>query len=230
VRGRRRSSQASRLLALEGLAVGLAYGAGLCFGSVCLVASFRVDELSTPYWRTIPGLRTDTSGIAAFFVVAVCGSVSEFLRLRRLRAAVPSQGESAFGGPTRLLILAVARTTILLVTALVIYLSVNAITHPATLAIHATHLVAWPTEGTLRAIALLLCASSAGVIRYLQAYRGSPVGRALATGEDRSSSRYVDNQESHHECHEDWCVGQPLGYSGNDNPDVGWTDNENRTK
>lgn len=186
MRYRLRSSRASRLLAFEALAVGLAYGAGLCFSSVCLVASFRVNELNAPYWRIIPEARTDTSGIAAFFVVAVCGSASEFLRLRRLRAAASARGDAASEAPTRLLILAVARTTFLLATALVVYVSVNAVTHPATLAIHATHLVSWPTEGTLRVAALLLCVWSTGVIRYLQPDEPSQVSRALAKGEGKS--------------------------------------------
>jgi hypothetical protein len=69
--------------ALEALAFGLAYGAGLCWASLCLVGSFRTSELSAPYWADIPGLRTDTCGEAAFLVVAVCFATSEYLRLNR---------------------------------------------------------------------------------------------------------------------------------------------------
>ena len=68
---------------IEALTFGLAYGAGLCWASVCLLASFRPDGLSDPYWGRIPGLRTDTSGIIAFCAVALFLTCSEFLRLRR---------------------------------------------------------------------------------------------------------------------------------------------------
>ena len=44
----------------------------------------------------------------------------------------------------------------------------NTVTHPATQQIQATHLLSWPTEGTLRVVALLLCSVSFGMIRYLR--------------------------------------------------------------
>jgi hypothetical protein len=157
---------------LEALSFGLAYGAGLCLGTVFLLASFRPARLSSPYWNQLPDLRSDTSGIVAFFAVAFFFCCSEFLRLyNRSHVAIPSQGlirtnaETAAG-------LAVSKTVGALSTALVIYLSVNAVTHPATLAIQATHLASWPTEGTLRVIALLLCVCSAATYRFLNASRG----------------------------------------------------------
>jgi hypothetical protein len=55
-----------------------------------------------------------------------------------------------------------------LATGLFAYLSVNAVTHPFTLQIQATHLLTWPTEGTLRVAALLLCVVSFGLFRYLR--------------------------------------------------------------
>jgi hypothetical protein len=173
---------ASRRPAAEALAAGLAYGGGLCWASVCLVASFRPGNLSAPYWRSVPGLRTDTSGILAFFVLAVCFAASEFLRLDRRRAGAvkPDRevtAEAQPGGTARLLALAISETVALLATGLVVYLSVNAVTHPATLEIHATHLVAWPTEGTLRVVALFLCACSVAMLRYLWAV--APAGRGV---------------------------------------------------
>src|ERR1022692_4058372 len=178
----------SRRLALEALAAGLAYGAGLCWASVCLVASFRPGNLIAPYWRGVPGLRTDTSGILAFFVLAVCFAASEYLRLDRRRAGAvkPDREVTAGaqpGGTARLLAPAISETVALLATGLVVYLSVNAVTHPATLGIHATHLATWPTEGTLRVAALLLCACSAAAFRYLVAV---PTTRSAA--EERSSA------------------------------------------
>src|ERR1035438_3680866 len=169
MRSRPIRGEASRRLAVEASAAGLAYGAGLCWASVCLVASFRPDDLSAPYWRGVPGLRTDTSGIVSFFVVAAGFAASEYLRLLRRRDAAAKPGSGPAAGATELLALAISETAALLATALVVYLSVNAVTHPATLMIHATHLAAWPTEGTLRVAALLLCTCSAAALRYLVA-------------------------------------------------------------
>ncbi len=157
-------------LLLEAAAAGLGYGAGLCWASVCLLASFRPDDLSIPYWWRIPGLRSDTSGIAAFFVTAACLWLSKFLRLRR-RAAAASGGRRLPGGGRALRTLAAAETVAVLSSGLVVYLSVNAVTHPATMKLQAIHLLPWPTEGTLRVIALLLCASSVAVFRYLRPRR-----------------------------------------------------------
>jgi hypothetical protein len=154
-------------LAVEALISGLAYGAGLCWASVCLLASFRPDELSMPYWSSIRGLRSDTSGILAFFAVAVCLSGSEFLRLRRGKVGIAAPGSAPSGGAVDMDALAVSETIFVLATGLVIYLSVNSVTHPATLDMQATHLSPWPTEGTLRVIALLFCACSVGMLRFL---------------------------------------------------------------
>ena len=64
--------------------------------------------------------------------------------------------------------MAAAETVAVLATGLFGYLSVNAVTHPATQQIQATHLLSWPTEGTLRVVALLLCIVSFGMVRYLR--------------------------------------------------------------
>ena len=170
----------SRWLALEAVTTGLAYGAGLCWASVCLVGSFRPGNLSAPYWSSLPTVRTDNTGIVAFFVVAVCFCTSEYLRLRRRRDTAATPGPAASNGTAWPLLQAASRTVAILATGLVIYLSVNAVTHPATLEIHVTHLATWPTEGTLRVIALLLCICSIAVLRYLRA-RDSVSQSALAT-------------------------------------------------
>jgi hypothetical protein len=168
--------------AVEAAAAGLGFGAALCFAGVCLLASFRPDGLSAPYWSGLPGLRSDTTGIAAFAVLAVCATVAEYLRLRRRAARpgpgpAPGQGPGPWPGedpgPLWSLITALARVSALLSAALVIYLSVNAVTHPATLALHATHVLSWPAEGTLRAAALALAVVSAATCRYLAARAGA---------------------------------------------------------
>jgi hypothetical protein len=167
-------------LAVEAAAAGLAFGSLLLWASTCLVGSFRQQDLGDPYWREVPWLRTDTSGFAAFIVAAACLLVSEYLRLRRRRdgpggpgrSAVPAARAGAAPSHTAsdwaVLALAASETVAVLATGLFGYLSVNAVTHPATLQIHATHLLSWPTEGALRVVALLLCIVSVGLLRYLR--------------------------------------------------------------
>jgi hypothetical protein len=155
--------------ALEALATGLAYGAALCWVGVCLVASFRPADLSAPYWSGVPCLRSDTSGIVAFLSVAVCFGASEYLRLRRRRDTAATPAPRSPDTNLQLFALATSETVAILATGLVVYWSVNAVTHPATLGIHATHLVSGPTEGTLRVVALLMGICSVTVLRYLLA-------------------------------------------------------------
>lgn len=151
---------------VEAVATGLAYGAGLTCASALLLASFRPYDLAMPYWSRISWLRTDTCGAASFVVVAVALVVSEYLRLRRNggRRRRPSGVRSR-----SYLARAVAEVIAVLATGLVVYLSVNAVTHPWTLTVQATHFVRWPTEGTLRVAALLLCVLSVGWLRFTSA-------------------------------------------------------------
>jgi hypothetical protein len=170
-------------LAAEAITAGLAFGAVLGWASTALVGSFRGEDLPGRYWQPIP-VRTDTSGFVAFLVATVCLATSEYLRLRRRReaAACPLPERPA------MLLLAVAETVTVLATGLFTYLSFNAITHPASLPLHITHLLPWPAEGTVRVEALLLCTCSAGVWRYLRArYRWAP-GPAPAVADQDSSS------------------------------------------
>lgn len=165
-------------LAVEAAAAGLAFGSLLEWASTALVGSFRPLDLADPYWRVVPWLRTDTSGFAAFLVAAVCLLTSEYLRLRRRRsaasagttprAASPEAVPPTAPGGAVLLAMAAAETVAVLATGLFGYLSVNTVTHPATQQIQATHLLSWPTEGTLRVAALLLCIVSFGMVRYLR--------------------------------------------------------------
>ena len=157
-------------LAVEAAAAGLAFGSLLEWASTALVGSFRPLDLADPYWRGVPWLRTDTSGFAAFVVAAVCLLTSEYLRLRRRRSAASAGAvpPPTVPGGAVLLAMAAAETVAVLATGLFGYLSVNAVTHPATQQIQATHLLSWPTEGTLRVVALLLCIVSFGMVRYLR--------------------------------------------------------------
>jgi hypothetical protein len=151
-------------LAVEAVTAGLAYGGLLCWASTALVGSFRDQYLPDRYWQPIP-LRIDTTGFIAFLAAAAGLVISEYLRLRRRRqtATAPPPRQPAT------MLLAVAETVAVLATALFVYLSFNALIHPATLRLHITHLLPWPAEGTVRVEALLLCACSVALWRYLRA-------------------------------------------------------------
>jgi hypothetical protein len=154
---------------VEAAATGVAYGAGLTCASALLLACFHPYDLAMPYWSRLSGLRTDTCGAASFLVVAVTLVVSEYLRLRRNGGRRRRTSGIRYRGSWTYFARAVAEVTALLATGLVVYLSVNAVTHPATLTMSATHFTRWPTEGTLRVIALLLCVLSVGWLRFMTA-------------------------------------------------------------
>ena len=129
-----------------------------------------------PYWSAIRNLRTDTCGAAAFVPAAVSLTVSEYLRLRRFKR---NAGELAVGGTRPVLAaLAAGEAVAVLSTLLIAYLSINAVTHPGTLAMPSTHFAAWPAEGTLRVLALGSCLIAVGAVRYLRVYVG--IGRSHA--------------------------------------------------
>jgi hypothetical protein len=171
---------APKALAVEAIMAGLAYGGLLCWASTALVGSFRDQYLPDRYWQPIP-LRTDTSGFIAFLVAAAGLVTSEYLRLRRRREAVSGPPPQ----PAATMMLAVAETVAVLATGLFVYLSFNALIHPATLQLHITHLLPWPAEGTVRVEALLLCACSVALWRYLRArHRWVPDWTQPVTGPD----------------------------------------------
>jgi hypothetical protein len=160
---------------LEGALTGLAYAGALAAVGAFLVGSFRPGNLGDPYWIRIGRLRTDTFGFTCFFLAALAFAWSEFLRLTRVtrtRSASPPPA-----GAVALLVLAAARSLAVAGSILVAYLSVNAVTHPETLGLSATHLLSWPTESTLRVVALVLTACGVAVARALRITTGAS-GRA----------------------------------------------------
>jgi hypothetical protein len=165
----RASDQSPRKLVVEAVAFGLGYAAVLIWIGSALVGSFGYDEWN-PYWSAIP-LRTDTAGAIAFGVAIVTLAVSRYLELRR-RSGVPTEPVPRSGRV--LAVQAVADIAAFLSTALVIYLSCNAFMHPATLDIHLTHLAPWPTEGTVRVLALGVCLVAVATRRYLRATATRP--------------------------------------------------------
>lgn len=180
--------QTRRQSAVEAAAAGLALGSGQCWASTCLVASFRPGNLADPYWKYLPDLRTDTCGIAAFAVLAVSLTTSEYLRLSRGR---PRDTDEQIVRRDVNAALSVARTVAVLGTTIVAYISVNAVTHPATLALAVTHVLPIPTEGTLRVTALVLVSCAAAVMRLAQA-SGSRL-RPVITHSERA--RLIDARE-----------------------------------
>jgi len=154
--------------AVEATAAGVAWSSLFCWAGTCLVASFHPSYLATPYWYALSGLRTDTCGAAAFLVGAVSLVISKYLRLRRQQGAARAPVPRSVAGKVALVV-ALCETAAALSSGLVVYISVNAVTHPQTLVLQATHFASWPTEGTLRVLALAACAVSVAVLRYLRA-------------------------------------------------------------
>jgi hypothetical protein len=187
----RTSGRINRGLAIEAAALGLGYASVLCWAGTCLVATFGGVSLASPYWPDIPWLRTDTTGIVAFALAAVSLVVSKYLRLLRLRNGVVEGPALARGGSV-LGIQAVAETAAILATGLVAYLSLNVVTtHGVTLRLHVTHVLSWPSEGTVRVIALVICALSVAVTRYLRASTGMSRLSWAAQSADGESERQV---------------------------------------
>lgn len=150
---------------IEAVATGLAYSSALVALSAFAVGSFRPAGLSRPYVERVAWLRTDTFGTVCFIVATLAFGISEYFRLwrhsdRRSEAA----GMPANGAP-HLLTFAIARALWTAGTVLFVYVSVNAVTHPYTLGLHATHLLSWPTEGILRAVSLVVVGCSVAIER-----------------------------------------------------------------
>jgi hypothetical protein len=170
----RTRGQDNRRLVVESAALGLGYAAVLVWAGSALVGSFGFAD-SYPYWPDIPHLRTDTAGVLAFAVAIVSLMVSRYLQLRRRNGALVQPPARPVARPAGVLALqALAETAALLGTGLVIYLSFNEVTHPATLRIHLTHLLPWPSEGTVRVIALGVCLVAVATSRYLRATATRP--------------------------------------------------------
>lgn len=168
---------------VEAVAFGFGYAAVLIWIGSALVGSFGYDD-AYPYWPNIPHLRTDTAGAIAFVVAIVTLIVSKYLELSR-RNGAPAQQVPVVRSNRVLAGQAVADTALFLSTALVIYLSCNAFTHPWTLRIHLTHLLPWPSEGTVRVIGLGICLVAAAARRYLRA-------TATGSGEPAAVSEKAD--------------------------------------
>jgi hypothetical protein len=162
-------SQDHRNLLVESAAFGLGYAAVLIWAGAALVGSFG-GGLASPYWPAIPHLRTDTTGVIAFAIAIVSLATSRYLQLRRCGGAPAEQAPPSPARPAWVLtVQAIAETAAILGTGLVAYLSLNAVTHPETLRLQLTHLWPWPSEGTVRVIALCICLVAVATRRYLRA-------------------------------------------------------------
>jgi hypothetical protein len=176
--GVRTRNQGKRRLAVESVTLGLGYSAVLVWIGSAFVGSFGDFDDAYPYWPAIPHLRTDTAGFLGFAIAIVCLVVSRYLQLGRRYGAGgpgPEAEPAARPRPARVLaVQAVADVAVLLGTGLVIYLSVNGAMHPWTLPIQLTHLLPWPSEGTVRVIALAICLAGVAISRYLRATAPRP--------------------------------------------------------
>ncbi|HTU76735.1 MAG TPA: hypothetical protein VMG38_24740 [Trebonia sp.] len=177
-------SQDSRRLAVESATFGLGYTAVLIWSGSALVASFTDGE-ANPYWPAIPHLRTDTLGVICFAVAIVTLCTSRYLQLKRRGSGAPARPASRTSGV--LAVQAVAEIAVVLGTALVAYLSLNAFTHPETLRLQLTHLWPWPSEGTVRVIGLAFVLAGATTSRYLRAGAPRP-GQPVAIAEEASAA------------------------------------------
>lgn len=69
----------------------------------------------------------------------------------------------------------VLRTLRLYSTLGALYIALNSVTHPATLGLHLTHVVSWPSEGTFGLTCLAVSFASTLLLRCIEAQR--PEGR-----------------------------------------------------
>jgi hypothetical protein len=152
---------------IEGGVSGLTYSSALVALSAFLVGSSRPRDLSHPYVGHLAWLRIDSFGIVSFVVATVGLAICGYLRRSDwvTRQSAPARRGS---GTISLATAAVARSLVAAGTTLVVYISINAVTHPITLGRPATHLFAWPTEGTLRVIGLIVVAFAVAIDRALR--------------------------------------------------------------
>ena len=146
---------------------GLTCSSALVALSAFLVGSFRPQDLSHPYVGDLAWLRIDSFGIVSFFVATLGLATGGYLR-RSYGVTRQSASAGRAPGTISLLITVVARSLVAAGTTLVVYISINAVTHPFTLGRPATHLLSWPTEGTLRAVSLVVVAVAVAVDRALR--------------------------------------------------------------
>jgi hypothetical protein len=72
---------------------------------------------------------------------------------------------------TRHVAVSLLRTLRLYSTLGVLYIALNSLTHPATLSLHLTHVVSWPSEGTFGIACLAVSFTSTLVLRCIEAQR-----------------------------------------------------------
>lgn len=108
----------------------------------------------------------------AFAVAAVSLAASRYLRLQRTQPGAIARYRVSRPASVHA-VQAIAETAAVLATGLVAYLSLNVVTHSVTLRLQLTHLWPWPSEGTVRVIALGICVVSVSATRYLRATASS---------------------------------------------------------
>jgi hypothetical protein len=159
------------------------------------VAAFSNYE-AYPYWPAIPHLRTDTSGFLAFAVALVSLAVSRYLELRRRGDRGDAQVKPVSRSAGVHAVQAVADAAVVCGTGVVIYLSLNAITHPWSLPLQLSHLAPWPSEGTARVTALAVCVVAVATRHYLRATATRPAGAAPAAENPHPGAEHNHHPEA----------------------------------
>lgn len=180
----RTGRQDNRRLVVESAALGLGYATTLIWIGSAFVGSFGDFADAYPYWPAIPKLRTDTAGFIAFGIAIIALVTSRYLELGR-RNRAPAETVAVTRPAGVLLVQALADVAVVLGTGLVLYLSVNEAMHPWTLPVQLTHLLPWPSEGTVRVLTLGICLVAVAVRRYLRATATRP--RAGDAAPERAS-------------------------------------------
>jgi hypothetical protein len=138
---------------------------------VAVIGIARPNDLPLRIVSSVP-VRRDTAGIVFFGLSAAAyffgGALKPAEQAEMSDSALPVGGEqraTPAGGRSRTIATAFLRTLFVYSTALAIYLMVQTVTNPGTLAVALTHLLTWPTERAALVLALICSVASFILLR-----------------------------------------------------------------
>jgi hypothetical protein len=129
---------------------------------VAASAAFRPDDMSAPITALVP-MRRDTFGCLCFATSALCAAG---LQIGTGRVLAPRRRGT---GAAEAVVRTAAGYTLLVW----VYLCVNSLTHPYTIAMRLTHFTAVPTEGATAVACFLLSIAAFLTLRLRLRERGS---------------------------------------------------------